>query len=288
MKNRIKPIDISIISGYLGRFQTAIVALLVIAITAHAFMTRNTARGHVALVIAVPGDPGRFEPFGRIIARRSARTVKLVAEEWTDAAELFVLPPQEFFRHREALGLTPLYALSERASDRAVIISRRSESAPLDDAAEVLFTTPESVNGCWVQLYSLHHREARMPSSLDSLQFAGGEDGGRVVWAVESGMVRFGACRASDLGKPDAERVRVVFQTPALPDFIVATRAGDERYFADRLEGLGLLLEAPGEEERDLVELLRDRRIGAARTVSKAQLEDLGSVCRFVGTVAGW
>ena len=106
MKNRIKPIDISIISGYLGRFQTTIVALLVIAITAHAFMTRNTARGHVPLVIAVPGDSGRFEPFGRIIARRSARTVKLAVDEWTDAAELFVLPPQEFFRHREALGLT--------------------------------------------------------------------------------------------------------------------------------------------------------------------------------------
>jgi hypothetical protein len=286
MKNPVKPIDISIISEYLGRFQTVIVALLVIAIAAHAFVTRNAARGHVPLTLAVPSDGGRFEPLARIIARRSARTVELAVNEWTDSAELFVLPPHEFFRRRGSLGLKALFTLSERPADRALIVSRRSDTAVPDDAAAVLFSTPESVNGCWVQLYSLSRRKARVPASLDSLQFAGGKDAGRVVWAVVNGLARFGACRASDLDETDADRVRVVFQTPALPDYIVAARADDEAYFLDRLDGLGLLFEAPGEEDHDAVALLRERGIGAVREVSKAQLEELSSVCEFMGKVA--
>ena len=285
MKDRIKPLDISIVSAYLGRFQTAIVALLVIAITAHAYLTRGSARGHVALTMAVPATGDRYEPLARLISNHVHRSVDLAPEQWDDRAELFVMTPDVYFQHRRSLDLVPLFSLSEHAGDRALIVGGRDETVPPTDVADVLFSGPGSINGCWVQLHALSRRKARFPQTADSLRFEPGADSRAVVWAVRHGKVRFGACRSSDLsgaGAAGRDEVNVLVQTPALPELIVASRAQDRDYFLKRLVGLAATFDSPQPALRDAVEVLRARGIGSVRAASQSQVEELAQVREFV------
>lgn len=227
MKRKFASIDTSIISGYMGRFFTAIAATLVLTITVHALVTRDTARRHATLRIVTPaGEAADFyEPLQRLIARRTGRSVILAPGDWDTPAELYIMPAWDFMRRRESMELRALFALGACARDRAVLVAgatvAEAEAASVEN---VVFTGPNSPNGCWVQLRALAERGAVIPPLADSLYFPPTPDPSRVLHLVADGRASFGACRQSDLtrllesGGLDAGELRVVLDLPALPE----------------------------------------------------------------------
>lgn len=294
MKNKLQLIDVNIVSAYMGRFQTGIVALLVLGITAHALVTRGSARGHVTMVLAAPAgdevDGGVCETFARLVARRTSRSVVVASGRWDDASELYLMPTVEFMERREELGLRALFGVGTVAWDHAVIVAREKANGVPRDAGEVLVESPWSLNACWVQLRALASERVPVPRSADSLRCAPGHGAERVIMAVLAGTERYGACRRSDLdrmtrrGTLRPDDLDVVLEAPALPELIVAAREADARYVVDCLGGLGAVFEDPqtSPRDRDTVELLRERGMGSFRPVSGSQLAAIESVFEFM------
>jgi hypothetical protein len=292
MKNKLQIIDVTIVSGYMGRFQTVIVALMVLAITAHALVTRGDARGHVTMTVAVPASEfgeSVFEPFSRLIARRTSRSVVLTRGDWERPAEVYVMPAIEFMERREALGLRALFSVTAANRDQAVIVTRAGTTSIPTDAGEVLFGPLRSLNACWVQLRALARDRVPVPVSADSLVCVSSGGGDRVISAVLSGAVEYGACRSSDIARLERrgvispDEIGVVLEAPTLPEFIVAARAEDVGYVVNSLGGLGAVFEAPSSSprDRDLVELLTERGFGSFHPTSGSQIADLETLLEF-------
>lgn len=303
MRDSTKPFDIGIVTVYMGRFATLIVAVLVLAITVHALVTWKSDRSHVKLSVAVATRPGvggpelYHEAIAQILAQRTARSVSLVydVDAWADSCELFVLPILDFARLRGPLGLRGLYALGAATGDRAVLIARGESHVDLASASstDVLFAAPTSPNACWEQLMALSERGVAVPGKLDGLHFASpGGDCERVVYSVVNGVRPLGACRSSDLaalirrGALEQGEVSVVLAVPAAPEAIVAARERDAEYFRDHLDSVDGFLHDPSlsPRDRDAVGLLRDRGVGSFRPLSPAQLERLEALVGFVST----
>lgn len=278
---KLEPIDISIISAHMGRFQTAIVALVVFAITVHAYITRNTTRSHAPLVIAVPdGTLGRAcEPVTRLIARQTARPMETV-HGWPVDAEVYLMPTAVFMRERDRLGLQALFGMGRTGGERAVVVARRGVEEPPRAARDVLVGPPGSLNGCWAQLRALAARGVRVPRA-DSLRVS--PEGGReVVWAVAEGQAPYGACRHSEVHGDST--VTVVLEAPAVPDLIVAARGPDAGYVRARLGPLAGIVDGsrPDEADRDAVELAAERGLGTFRPVTPVQMKEIDALYAFM------
>lgn len=282
---RLEPVDISIISAYMGRFQTAIVALLVFAITVHAFITQGSTRSHSTLTIAVPGgELGRAcDPVTRIVERATERpTQTVVAEDgWTTTSELYLMPAADYVRERKRLGLEPLFAMGRAGGDRAVVVSRPGAPWPPHSARDVLVADTRSLNECWVQMRALAGRGLHIPRA-DSLRVAPGRRAERVVCAVSAGEADFGACRASDVDGDTT--LAVSLAVVAVPEVIVAARRSDADYLRSRLTPVVEMIDErrPGQADRDAVELAADRGLATFRPVTPVQMDELRAVFEFM------
>jgi hypothetical protein len=295
MKNKIRLIDINIVSSYMGRFLTAIVTVLVLAITISALMSEGGIRGHTALVLGL-GPVGtidetldHYEPFRSLLASETGRKVEVHAlePEMPAPCELYVLPVRQFIEHGYDAGLAPLYSTCrmDGGRDSAVLISRPG-LAPPDLSAltadDVIFAGPGSLNGFWLQLRVLESGGFAAPRNLDGLNFASvGNGGARVVFEVLVGDYVLGACRKSDLselveaGSVGDHEITVVRAVPALPEWIIACRVEDLDYYAGLLDGIATRLATPGRPPRndDTAALLKARGVRSLRPVFSEELE---------------
>jgi hypothetical protein len=311
MKNKIRLIDINIVSAYMGRVLTVFVTILVLAITLSALFGDGGLRNHVPLVVEVPAsggevtDPACYRALRFLIAAETGRSVSVATRgpDWSEGCELYVLPIREFFRARSQLGLEPLYAFcrARRGADAAVLIARGGTEPPVPPARDdVVFVSPRSINGCWIQLAYLESSGFDAPRRIGDLRFAPGSgDGSRVVYSVAFGRYAMGACRASDLeelaasGGITPEEVFVVASIPALPETVVACPADARNYFEPVLRRIAATVAdpEPSDRVRDAVTLLRDRGVRNLRPVTQGDLERLEELLgsmegRTTGTTA--
>lgn len=292
MKNKIRLIDINIVSSYMGRFLTAIVAVLVLSITVAALVDEDGNRDHKVLVLGVAGLGSTektleyYEPFKDFLARSSGRAVKVrvIDGEIDPECELYLLPWREYFYGGRNLALLPIYSVCRVSGgrDSAVLIVRGDRDAADLTAlgpSDVVFAHPHSFNGFLIQLRALESRGAggfAVPVDPGELHFVGPPGAEtRVVYEVLLGRYTAGACRRSDVdrlveaGELARDEIAVSLAMPALPEQIIACREADREYYLDLLESMATRLASPGgsTSERDTAALLRSRRIRSLRPV---------------------
>jgi len=276
------------------RYRTAVVAAIVVALAVAAYVDRGRTGVLTVGVCDVVGAPPSArvpaEAIAALLGYETGRAVRLACAEGDAAAagaELAVVPALEFARLR-ARGHVALFAARGSAppdADRAVLVARRGGSVdPAEvEAGDVVFQSPEQVNGYWQQLRWLVENGARLPAG--GLVFApppGRAE--RVVLEVTLGERALGACRLSDLqrlwevGIVRRDEVAVLFDAPALPEWIVACRGADRGLFERALSGLpGALGRAPGAVARTL----REHGVGGFEPVTPAALDALDTLAVF-------
>jgi hypothetical protein len=292
MKNKLRMIDINIVSTYMGRFLTIIVTVIVMAITVSALVSKGGMRNHQSLLVEVPpvaGEPDAsawFEPLRDLLAVETKRTVKVQVRGggWRGGCELYVFPIAEFLAVGQHHGLVPLYEIGslERRRDAALLIARNAESSPAEPSADdVLFSHPQSVNGFWIQLKMLEAAGFPTPERLESLHFASAPaPGARVVYSVLMGEFPVGACRASDLAKAVSaggvgkDELTVIRSSPATPETVIACRPADVDYYRRVLARTAARVAAPDASDhgQSAVALLKSKGMRSLRPVSAEEL----------------
>ena len=242
MQNKIKVIDISIVSTYMGRYLTAVVAVLVVAITISALFSSGGWETTGDLVVAVPMRESdeetlrHFEPLRTLIEQRVGRSVRLEVrgQYWPEACHLYVMSIHEFHRVRDERQLTAIYSVEPAGGlAGAVIISGGdSKETPAGvSGADVLHMAPHSINGCWIQLRALEERGVVFAPSLEDLEYApppGRAE--RVVYSVALGQYRIGTVPRMAVDKMLSDRrivpgeVTVVATFPSLPETVLCVR----------------------------------------------------------------
>ncbi len=261
MRNKLRLIDVSILSSYMGKALTVFVTVFVVGVTVGALIDReHVDRNVIRVCVPARSGPGEavktYEPLRSLLDRQTRRPVMLVERtgEWPRGCDLYLMPVDEFFRWERELGVTALYEVrsSERRNDKAVVITPPSEDA-LDlsvvTAADIVFAHPLSVNGFWVQANGL----ARVGVELargSKLRFEGTPgDATRVICGVAIGAFKLGACKLSELsslsetGVIDAREIRVVRSDDALPETVVAVNLREARYFGAKIGSIAKLLD---------------------------------------------
>lgn len=300
MKNKLRLIDINIVSAYMGRFMTLFVMAAVLAVTISALFSKGGVRDHLTLTIQVPSGRSAddaldfYEPLRYLLAKETGRTVRVQApappaarptsDNWCGECELYVLPMEDFVASREEQRLTALYSISptEHRRDTAVLIKRHGETIPaVLTQDDVVFTSPKSVNGCWVQLLLLESEGFAAPETIASLRFAPVVGGATwVVYAVLFGEYAVGACRQSDLaalvstGSLRGDEITVVRTSPAVPEVVLACRSEDAGYYRGLLETISAKLADPNPPgtDRDAIELMKSRGMRSLLRVSQDEL----------------
>ncbi len=292
MKNKVRLIDITVVSAYMGRFLTAIVSAMVIAVTVSALVSKGGIRDHQTLSVGVPPMRGvdateeYFEPLRLLLALESGRKVEVNSHTpgWCDRCELHLLPIAEFVAAAAERDLVPLYSICRTRSgaDAAVVVARSDDfRSVVPTPQNVMFVDPQSVNGCWVQLEQLESRGFTSPDRVASLRFAPMPSAARVVFSVLMGASAYGACRQSDLtelvaaGDLDRNELQVVFSSPAVPELVVACRPADAEYYRHLLSRTAAriaVLESSG-MVREAALLLRSRGMRSMRPVSQDELD---------------
>lgn len=244
MKNKIKVIDFSIVSTYMGRYLTAVVAVLMFAITLSALLSGGGTPVEGTVIVGVPsrGDAETtldfFEPLRSLLERNIAMTVRLeVCEDsWPESCDFLVMSVHEFQRLRESESLVAIFSVEPPGgwSGAAIIAGGSVGEIPSDVSGDdALFTAPHSINGCWVQLRALEERGVVFPAMLDELEFApppGHAE--RVVYSVATGRYRLGAVprrvvsRMISEGKIAADEVAIVATLPSMPETVLCHREG--------------------------------------------------------------
>lgn len=296
-------IDINIVSGYMGRFLTLIVTVLVLAITLSALIGLDGVADHSPIAMEVPqsGNAVGYEALGSLITRITGRPVSIGHRDggWNEGYDLYIFSTSEYMENAAAHSLEPLYAFCpmKRRSDAALLIARPGANpAETPAAKDVLFTSPASINGCWLQLAFLEPDGEDESGGLEALRFAGPPGGGsRVVWAVLFGDAEVGACRRSDLrslidgGVIGEDELHVLESIPALPETLVACRPGDADYFRGVFDAVATHISAPGDGSRARrpVEILASRGVRNLRPVSKEDLERIIEVFEFIEARTG-
>jgi hypothetical protein len=277
MKNKLRLIDVSILSSYMGKALTALVTVFVVGIAVSVLIDgRGIERNFIRVCVPAGSRPGEavknYEPLRSVLARETRRSVMLVecTGEWPRGCDLYLMPVVEFFRWERGLDVEALYEVgsSERRNDKAIIIAPKSldslQLSPIT-ARDVAFSHPTSVNGFWVQANALSGRGIEWAGNAD-LRFEGAVgDATRVICGVAVGAFRFGACKLSEVsslsekGIIDAGEIRVVRSDDALPETVVAVDRREVRYFESKIGSISKLLEyeSPDAELRDSVRLLK-------------------------------
>jgi hypothetical protein len=317
MKNKLQVIDFNVVSAYMGRFLTAIVAVAVIGITVSALLSRSRgAERGVLVVAALPAGPleaartaratratrGFHDSLRLLLARESNRPVAVresgPAGDAGAGCGLFLMAMEEYLAQREEEGLVALYAVDRSAHgrDRAVLIARPS-GAPSPEFAGIgadqcIFSGPSSLNGCWVQLELLEAEGFRAGEGTQSLHYPKAGGAARVVFSVLFEGYTLGACRRSDIENLIAEgsiaegEVAVVRSSPAVPEMVFACREPDAAYFGRILAGFALRLANPGDdpEEQVAAALLGS---GGMRSVRPIAGEEITRAAALFGRMKG-
>jgi len=293
MRNKIRLIDVSILSTYMGRWLSAIVTAVVLGITVSAILSGGSAE-HNIIDVCVPAVPSErealrvYEPFRELLGEETRRPVVLFAStgEWNDRFDLYIMPARDYFRLERSADIVALFEVKHWSQhrDNAAIISKVGDDVDLSRLrpGDIAFEDRESVNGFLLQLSLLEERGFSVPERLEGLRFEGGEGGAsRVIFGVLHGQYRVGACRMSELllhlerGDVRPGEIRIVDRREALPELIIASRRSDARYYQRKLSGVGAsLAEISQPSTRDAtVELLKSFGIKGLRPVTEEQME---------------
>lgn len=294
MKDGIKPIDLNIISAYMGRSLTLVIAVFIIVVAVSAFVTRGGgAQRNIIDVCVDDGPTGRvirdYEPFQALLSDQTRRPVHLALchGDWERGYDLYVMPIDEYFKHSTGLGVEAFYEVknTERRKDSALLVG--SSSAGVIDYAslsptQVAFATPRSMNGFRVQLSMLEQRGFRVPASVSELRFEGGLDPSRVLLGVVHGTYRLAACRMSDLttlverGVIRQGELALIERADALPELVVAAPPSQIAYYRGKLAGIGRLLDeiTMPASRKETVTLLKSNGIRALEPIEHGQIEE--------------
>jgi ABC-type phosphate/phosphonate transport system substrate-binding protein len=278
MKNKVRVIDVSMLSSYMGRWLTVFVTIFVVAIAASALFVAGGIEKNV-IRICVPARPRaqdavrNYEPLRSLISRETRRPVVLAecAGEWPRGYDVYVMPVDDFFENEKSLDISALFELrsSPKRGDRAVVISKRT-AVPVDlpslAPGDVVFSHPHSVNGFWVQAEALAASGFELPADTTRLRFEGSkEDATRVIFGVVFGDYKLGACKQSEIaslsenGSIDARGLRVVASGDVLPETVLAAARREARYFDRKIASVAALLDrarSPASPD-DTIELLK-------------------------------
>jgi len=278
MKNKLRVIDVSMLSSYMGKALTVFVTIFVVAIAVSALVDGGGIEKNV-IRVCVParpraGDAVRmYEPLRSLLSRETRRPVVLTecSSEWPRGFDVYVMPVDEFFESEKALDAAALFEVrsSARPGDQAVVVSKRT-AAPVDLSsvapADAAFSHPLSVNGFWVQAEALSRSGFELPADTARLRFEGTKgDATRVIFGVVFGAYTLGACKQSEIaslsasGSIDARGLRVVVSGDVLPETVLAAARGEARYFDRKIGAVAALLdrERSTANPDDTIELLK-------------------------------
>jgi hypothetical protein len=293
MDNKMRVIDINIVSAYMGRFLTIIITLMVMAITLSAIVGGDGFSGQKNLVLGVPQNGGNGEmqerdaALSQLIAGETGRSVaiRLCGVDWDDGCDLYLLEAGEFVEEREKRGLVALYSVGRKQSggDAAILVSRRGARVPDSPGRnDVIFMGPRSINGCWLQLAFLESAGFETPERIGDLSFAPTPGGGtRTVFSVLFGEYPLGACRTSDVaalveaGDIEKNELVVVGSLPALPETVLACRVEDTDYFEAVFRNIAVTMVFPAARDRETVDRLRIHGFQSLRPVTPDELDRL-------------
>lgn len=303
MKNKIKIIDVNILSSYMGKWLTVFVAVFVVGVTISALLSRGGSTERNIVTIGVPqgrtpDDAARlYGPLRTLIVRETRRPVVVTpqAGEWSADLDLYVMPIHEFVRQADRLALVPIYEVNRtgRPTDYAILIVR-SDDASVDiaqlSAREVVFTDRYAINGFWVQAAAMMKSGFVLPMDANQIHFAGvGEDVSRVIFSVLYGEYRVGACRLSDLvsmterGVIRGGELRVLSKFNALPERVIGAHEREAPYYRDKLASLGRdLAQVPAATSDDTIELLKALGFRGLQPVGPARIESAREAYRAV------
>jgi hypothetical protein len=293
MKNKIRIIDVSILSSYMGKALTGLVTLFVIGIAVSALLNGGGIDRNVIRVCVPRGERAgeaveTWEPFRALLAGETRRPV-VVSEsggEWPAGFDLYVMPVCDHFENGSRLGVDVLFEIGSTPGrrDKAVVIARGSaEAADFSTVAldDIAFADPRSVNGYWVQAEALAERGLDL-AGAGNLRFEGtSRDATRVIFAVLFGGARFGACRLSEIaslagrGAIDPREIQTVISVNVLPDLVVSADRRESAYFEKKIASVSKrlgergALSTRGEEAR----LLEARGIAAIEPLPAPRLE---------------
>jgi ABC-type phosphate/phosphonate transport system substrate-binding protein len=306
MKNKIRIIDVSILSSYMGKALSVLVTLFVVGIAASALFSGGGAERNV-IRVCVPagarsGDAAEsWEPFRALLAAETRRPV-VVSEsggDWPAGFDLYVMPPSDLFEKESRLGVEALFeiAAAPHRSEKAVVIAKSSEDAedfPPADPGEIAFADPLSVNGFWVQAGALAERGLDVNAAAD-LRFEGTRrDATRAVFAVLFGGARFGACRIGEIsslaerGAIDPREIQTVMAADALPDLLLCAERRESKYFEKRIGAVSRRLGDRGalSPRGDAARLLAARGIAAIERLPAGRLEQTRRLYERFGSAA--
>jgi hypothetical protein len=293
MDNKMRVIDINIVSAYMGRFLTVIVMLTVLAITLSAIVSGDGFDGHRNIIVGVPQKNGSGEigdggaALRQLVAGETGQPVSIRSRgtEWDDDCDLYLMDAREFVEERLKRELVALCSVGRKqgGSDAALLISRRGSTVPAAPRREdVIFLGPRSINGCWLQLAFLESSGFEAPEKIGNLSFAPSPGAGaRTVFSVLFGEFLLGACRASDMavlveaGEIDENELVVVKSLPALPETVLACRARDAGYFEAVFNNIAVTLAFPGVRDRAAVYRLRSSGFRSLRPVTADEIDRL-------------
>jgi hypothetical protein len=308
VRNKLRVIDVSILSSYMGRALTFFVTLFVVGIAVSALIDGGGFEKNVINVCvpagARPGDAVEsFEPLRSLLGRESRRPVVLLecAGEWPPGQDIYVMPVDEFFRWERELQVAAIYDVSssETRNDKAVFVVRQSAATfDLSSVApdDVVFVHPSSVNGFWVQAEALawgdtiHVPEAATGAGAGvrgAFRFVGSpRDATRVICGVATGAFDIGACKLSDLselsrrGVIGARELRVIGARDALPETVIAVKPGERRYFEAKIRKIAALLDG-GPSAADQKESIRLLETAGVRRLDPIDAKGLEGVRRL-------
>jgi hypothetical protein len=311
MKNKIRIIDVSILSSYMGKALTVLVTLFVIGIAVSALFSGGGIERNVIRVCVPRGERAgeavvTWEPFRALLAGETRRPV-VVSEsggEWPAGFDLYVMPVCDHFENGSRLGVDVLFEISatQGRRDRAVVIARSSAARGSADAVDfssvdpgdIAFADPRSVNGYWVQAGALAERGLDV-AGAESLRFEGTtRDATRVIFAVLFGGARFGACRLSEIaslagrGAIGPREIRTVITADALPDLVVSADRRESAYFEKKIAAISERLgeRAAPSARGDAARLLEARGIAAFEPLPASRLEQTRRLYERFGAAA--
>jgi hypothetical protein len=302
VKDKIKPIDLSIISTYMGRSLTAVIALFVVGVAISALVSGGDAQRNIIDICVYGNRTSRvmnvYEPLRVLLSDETRRPVVLhMGDERHLECDLYVMSTHDYLARSRELGIEAIYEIrrTEKRDDSAILIARSSEDA-IDysrlSPEDVAFSGPYSVNGFWVQLSMLSRQGFQMPASPSEFRFAGSEgDQSRVVLGVVYGAYRLGACRLSDVtslterGVIGGGEITVLAREAALPETVIAARTGETRYYTRKLKNIARLVDktAAPTNQTETVRLLKSYGVGALEPVNEGRIRKAGSLFERAG-----
>jgi ABC-type phosphate/phosphonate transport system substrate-binding protein len=234
-----------------------------------------------------------YEPLRTLLSDETRRPVVLHAgDEQHVECDIFIMSTHDFLAKTDGLGVEAIYEIRRTAKreDSAILIAR-SPREKVDysqlSAADIVFSSPHSVNGFWMQLAMLAENGFQMPASSSDFRFAGGDgDQSRVILGVVYGAYRLGACRLSDVallterGVIDGDEIAVLERRDALPETVIAVRPGDARYYAAKLKNIARLVDeaAAPVNQPETVRLLKSYGVGGLEPVDGGHIRKAGGL----------